>query len=220
MKCKSCGAGNTLGANFCAFCGGQLPLTETNEKPAIFARIKSSAQWENRESPARVAALPKHSALQKMFLGGFFIVFIGMSAMGFIMLCLFSGVFAWLGGASSNGLGAGLGFIPMLFSVVPLGFVALGIYLFIKTQKKMSMLETAPVETLAVIVTGKRNHVSGGGQNSSASTTYFVTCEREDGSRQEYQVWDGNLFGRMSDEDAGVLFTKQEYGLDFDRVVT
>jgi hypothetical protein len=69
-----------------------------------------------------------------------------------------------------------------------------------------------------VIVTGKRNHVSGGGQNSSARTTYFVTCEREDGTRQEYQVWDGNMFGRMSDDDAGVLFTKQEYGLDFDRV--
>jgi len=45
-----------------------------------------------------------------------------------------------------------------------------------------------------------------------------VTCETEDGSRDEYQVWDGKMYGKVSAGDAGSLFLRSNYGLDFDRV--
>ena len=52
----------------------------------------------------------------------------------------------------------------------------------------------------------------------SAKINYFVTCETEDGSREEFQLSDGAMYGKMSSGDAGILFLRANYGLDFDRV--
>jgi hypothetical protein len=97
-------------------------------------------------------------------------------------------------------------------------FVVLGIFLWRKTRKKMDSIESDPVQAIPVIVVDKRTQVSGGSGDSSASTYYFVTCESEDGDRQEYQLWDGSLYGRIAADDGGILFVLAGYGLDFDRV--
>ncbi|RCS46494.1 DUF2500 family protein [Bremerella cremea] len=112
----------------------------------------------------------------------------------------------------------GFALIPFCMGVVPLGMLGLGVYLAITQFKKMQSLETGELATLPAIVAGKRTMLSGGSGDSSASTYYYVTFEFEDGQRQEYPVWDGSLYGRVSEEDAGVLFLREQHALDFDRV--
>jgi hypothetical protein len=148
----------------------------------------------------------------------FFVLFIGFSAVMCVVALGMAGVFGFMGLRSGHGFGAAMSIIPLFFAIVPIGFVGLGVFLLMKSRKQMKSLDKDPVQTNAVIVVDKRTQVSGGTGDRSASTSYFVTCESEDGSRQEYQVWDGNLYGRMTAGDAGVLFVRAGYGLDFDRV--
>jgi len=129
-----------------------------------------------------------------------------------------AGVFGIAGFRAGGGLGSAVSLAPLLMAVFPLGFVVLGVFLMRHFKTKVHALENDPVESLAVVVVDKRTEVSGGGSNSSASTSYFITCEAEDGERREYQVWDGKLYGRLTAEDAGVLYIRAGYGLDFDRV--
>jgi hypothetical protein len=187
-------------------------LTERTEKTALLARVRSSPEYAARLSPARIARLPKYGGVQKAFLIVFFVMFIGGAGLMFVIALGMAGLFGFVGGHG------GFSLIPLVMSLFPLGFVALGIFLFLMTRKKMDSIENDPVQALPVIVVDKRAHVSGGSGDSSASTHYFVTCEAEDGTRNEYQVWDGNLYGRMASGDAGILFLRAGYGLDFDRV--
>jgi hypothetical protein len=218
MKCRSCGADNTPDATTCSYCGSRFPLTAEPEKQALFARIRSSAEYAGRDSPGRHARLPKVGAMQKAFLIVFFVMFIGGSGVMCVIAVGMAGIFGAFGARAGGGFGAPLALAPLLFAVVPLGFVVLGIFLCQKMWKKMASVERDPVQAIPVVVVDKRTQVTGGGGNSSASTHYFVTCENEDGSRQEYQVWDGRLYGRMATDDAGILFVRAGYGLDFDRV--
>ncbi len=219
MKCSSCGADNAPDAVTCNYCGSHLPLTSSGERSAIFARIKSSAAYAACNSPQRHARLPKVGGLQKAFLFVFFAIFIGGAGMMTIFMLGMAGVFGVFGAHGGGGMGAAFSLIPILMAIVPLGFVAVGIFMFVMMRKKMNAVENDPVQPLPVIVVDKRTHVSGGSGNHSASTHYFVTCELENGSREEYQVWDGSLYGRMSADDGGILFLRAGYGLDFDRVV-
>ncbi len=69
------------------------------------------------------------------------------------------------------------------------------------------------------VIVAKRMAVSGGSGDSSASTSYYLTAEFEDGTREEYQPMTPALYGRVAEDDAGVLFTRSSLALDFDRVV-
>jgi hypothetical protein len=210
MKCPSCGADNAPAAANCNYCGSHLPLTGSLANSAVFARIKSSTAFAARNSPERHARLPNVGSLQKVFLFVFFAIFVGGAAVMSIFMCGMGGLFAGGGGA--------MALMPVIMAVVPLGMAAFGVFMFLAIRKRMSSIENDPVQPTAVIVVDKRTHVSGGSGDSSASTHYFVTCELEDGSRQEYQVWDGSLYGRMAANDGGILFLRGGYGLDFDRV--
>ncbi|MBC8357181.1 MAG: DUF2500 domain-containing protein [Planctomycetes bacterium] len=130
-----------------------------------------------------------------------------------------AGVIGVFGGRAGGGPGTAISIVPLIFAFFPMGFIALGVIMFRAARKKMNKFENDPVHAVPVIVVDKRTHVWGGRGNSSANTHYFVTCEIEDGSREEYQVWDGAMFGKMSSGDAGILFSRSNYGLDFDRVV-
>jgi len=218
MKCKSCGADNPAEAVACAYCSTHLPMSASTEKAAIFARIKSSDEYGQRDSPERQSRLPNYGAMQKTFLLVFFAMFIGGGGLMFVILLGMAGIFGFFGFEFGGGLGPAFSLAPLCMAVVPLGFVALGVFLFLKTRKKMNSIENDPVQAIAVIVVDKRTHVSGGSGDSSASTSYFLTCEDEDGERKEYQMWDGQMYGRISADDGGVLFVRAGYGLDFDRV--
>ena len=219
MKCKSCGADNPVDIAACAYCGTHLPMSLPFKKAAIFALMKASDQYRQRDSSERQSRLPKYGAIQKTFLFVFFAMFIGVGGMMLIVLLGMAGLFGLFGVEfGGGGLGRAFSLGPLCMAVVPLGFVILGIFLVVKTRKKMHSIENDPVQAIAVIVVDKRTHVSGGSGDSSASTSYFLTCETEEGQRKEYQIWDGQMYGRISADDAGILFVRAGYGLDFDRV--
>jgi hypothetical protein len=217
LKCPSCGADNPPETTSCSYCGTHLAVRPSAERSAIFARIRSSAEYADRNLPERVARVPRYTAVQKAIPIVFFAVFIGGSAMMLIVALGMAGVLGFFG-VRVGGFGAGFSLVPLVMAIVPAGFVVLGIFLLRAVQKKMHTIDSAPLETIPVIVVDKRTHVSGGSGDSSATTNYFVTCETEDGQRQEYQVWDGTMYGRMAHEDAGILFVRAGYGLDFDCV--
>jgi len=202
----------------CGHCGSHLPLAASPSQAAIFARIKASDTYAQRNSPERIAQLPKVGELQKVILHVFFVVFICGSGFMAVMMLGMAGVFGLFGIRSAGGLGAAFSLAPLCMAGVPVGFVILGVFILRHQRKKMHSLENDPVDATPVVIVDKRTEVTGGG-NSSARTSYFVTCETEEGGRQEYQVWDGNLYGRLAADDAGILFMRAGYGLDFDRVI-
>lgn len=219
MKCPSCGADIAPGDARCSHCGSHPPAAARTTRASVFARVKASEAYQQRNSPERLARLPNVAGIQKAFMIVFFAFFIGSSGFMAVMALAMAGAGGWFGSQAGGVLGVAFMLAPLFMTIVPIGFVVLGVMMFRKTKQKMDSLEHDPVNALPVVVVDKRTEVSGGG-NSSASTSYFITCEGEDGDRQEYQVWDGKLYGRLTADDAGILYLRAGYGLDFDRVAT
>ena len=218
MKCPNCGADNAPEHGTCNYCGTHISISPRAGRSAVFARVKSSTEYANRNSPQRHARLPSYNSFHKAIPVIFFAVFIGGSGMMVVIALGMAGVFGLFGFRAGGGFGVAFSLAPLFMAIVPAGFVALGIFMFRSMRKKMAAIEDAPVEPIPVIVVDKRTQVSGGSGDRSASTHYFVTCEAEDGERKEFQVWDGQMYGRMSGDDAGILFVRAGYGLDFDRL--
>jgi hypothetical protein len=61
-----------------------------------------------------------------------------------------------------------------------------------------------PLEQVPAEVVAKRTKVSGGMNNTSASTTYYTTFEDENGIRTEFRV-PGPEFGMLAEGDRGIL---------------
>ena len=199
MKCSSCGAEIPQDTRVCEFCGSAVDLpVQAVLAPGhadVFARVLKSPEYRQRNSAERLAALPKLGALALAIPVVFLGIFIAASA---FMSVMFVAMFP---------LGA----------VVPVGFVALGVLMLIKTVGKAKEVAQADVLARAAIVAAKRTAVSGGSGDSSASTSYFATFEFEDGRRSEYTV-QSDLYSQLSERDAGVLFTRSDWAQAFDRV--
>ena len=196
MKCPDCGASLPPEARRCEYCGSTAPERDhpPSSRAGHFHRILQSSAYANRNAAERLAALPELGQLQMAIPIVFFGIFIAISiVIALVMLFVF----------------------PCAV-IVPLGFVAVGVMAMIRTTNKVKERASAPVLARAAIVTGKRTSVSGGSGNSSASTNYFATFELEDGSRHEY-IADNALYGRLAESDAGVLFTRADLVVAFDR---
>lgn len=216
VRCPGCGADNAADANRCQYCGSHFPSAKSTDRRAVFERIKRSPQYSQSHSAQRHARLPRPHAIQQVFLFGFFAIFVSGALFMFVMAVGMSGALGFVGFRVGGGGGA-FALIPLVMSVVPLGMAAVGVWMFLAARKKMVDFEQAPIEATPAIIIDKRTEVTGGGDRSS-QTRYYVTCEGEDGARREYLVWDGALYGRMTVQDAGVLYRRAEFALDFDRV--
>ena len=64
-----------------------------------------------------------------------------------------------------------------------------------------------PVARVLAIVVGDRTKVSGGGEHSSVSTTYYATLEFETGRRAELRCDDATA-GEIARNDIGVAYLK------------
>lgn len=210
MKCPSCGASTPVDAVVCPYCETRLTSPEATSRAAIFERVRSSPAYLGRERPERLESLPKLGPLSKVIIPLFFGMFVLVS--GF-MVVMMVGAAGFLG----FGFPGGFSIIPLIMAIVPIGFVVIGIAGGVYVWNQAQRADNAPLQTKPAIVTGKRTQVSGG-RNSSASTHYFVTFEDESAQRQEHRVWDGNMYGRLSEGDAGVLFLRDDLAVDFDRV--
>lgn len=213
MKCPSCGASLPEDSLTCEYCGSRTNASPSQQHDRdIFRRIQLSPLYVDRLSAQRIEKLPKPGIGQMIFLGVFFTMFCGISLFIAVMAIGIGGV------ASMSEQAFPFSLIPFCMGIVPIGMFAFGVFMAIRMFQNFSSLRDGEVGAVPVIVTGKRMQVSGGGKNRSASTSYFVTCEFEDGQRQEFPIFDGSLYGRVSEEDAGVLFTRDKYAVDFDRV--
>lgn len=199
MKCPSCGAEIPQGTHVCEFCGSAvdlpLPAVASPASADVFTRVERSSQYQQRNSAARLAELPKIGALEVAIPVVFFGIFIAASA---FMTVMFAAMMPFA-------------------AIVPGGFVAIGVLLMIKVLGKARQVSSAEVLSRPAIVAAKRTSVSGGTRDSSASTSYYVTFEFADGRRSEYTV-KSDLYSQLSERDAGILFTRSDWAQAFDRV--
>lgn len=92
-------------------------------------------------------------------------------------------------------------FIGLVFVLVIGGIVVGGVRSFLEWQENNAQ----PVVTATVRVATKRQHVSGGGHDSGASTSYYATFETvDDGLRQEFQLGATEYSG-LAEGDVGSL---------------
>ncbi len=225
MRCDSCGAQLPQGQTICDYCGSMwdrpvpASLGSQVDDGYVFDQIRQSTAWTDRNSPNRQASLPKMPALASVAPVLFFVVFIGISGFIAIMALGMAGIFGAVGFSQGGALGGGVALVPAFMALMPIGFVALGIFMMNKHRKTMNDFQDAPTMSHAALIAGKRTQVSGGGQNSSASTRYYITAQFDDGRRQEFAVMTPDLYGRVTEGDGGILFIRSKYALDFDRVV-
>ncbi len=182
----------------------------------VFARIRQSPAWAERHSPLRQARLPQMSPLATVAPILFLVIFI--MAAGFIGMMMLGMAGTAAGFSRMGPMGGGFALMPAFMALVPGGFIVLGVFMLAKHVKSTGAFRSAPIQSHAAIIAGKRTQVSGGGQNSSASTTYYITAEYENGRRDEFATMTHDLYARVSEGDAGVLFVRNRYALDFDRL--
>ncbi|AMX00199.1 DUF2500 domain-containing protein [Rummeliibacillus stabekisii] len=98
-----------------------------------------------------------------------------------------------------------------LFTIVPIivgiGFVIVIGILITRAAKGLNTWTTnnnSPILTVPVAIVAKRTEVSGGGQDSMATTSYYATFELEDGERVELRV-SGKVYGSFVEGDNGTL---------------
>lgn len=101
---------------------------------------------------------------------------------------------------------------PFPFSLLPI--LVVGVFVIVIGMMVVSILQGfatwfsnngQPVQTRRVRIATKRQHVSGGAGDSSASTSYYATFEDlETGDRQEFPV-ESDLYSGMADGDFGRL---------------
>lgn len=160
-----------------------------------FEQIKRSDAWQRSRAPERLAKLPGYGFVQSILVPIFLVAFIGIGV-------AISTVSMSMGGA--------LGMVPLLFPAV-------GAVMLLVVLVKQARFRLARVEALPAVVVGKRTKVWGGGQDMSASTSYYLTVEHEDGSRVELDARSA-LYAMVAERDAGVLFRRAGVALDFDQI--
>ena len=100
-------------------------------------------------------------------------------------------------------------------AIFPLGLLVFGVVAALTSASKHINASSGPVQSMPAIVAAKRTAVSGG---KNSSTSYYLTFEFEDGKRDEFPVYDGRIYGKVTEEDAGILYLRNRYAVDFERV--
>ncbi|BAZ15983.1 hypothetical protein NIES4071_78560 [Calothrix sp. NIES-4071] len=73
-----------------------------------------------------------------------------------------------------------------------------------------------PIINREAKVVSKRQHVSGGGGDSSTSTSYYITFEFADGSREEFAL-SAREYGLIAEGDKGTLHSQGTWYKNFKR---
>lgn len=199
--CAHCGAAvKNLAARFCEFCGNALPRIVSSpptgrfgDLPARFAALDAHESLpELRRLQPSTVAYQAHNVARVLF------------ALLFLAACI--AVFVFFVQRMRGPL--------VLF---PLAFLGIGVLGLGRMLKRAATLARAPLLHVPALVVDERIHVSGGGENSSAHTTYYVSLESADGRRAEYESR-GELNGQIAPGDMGLAYLKGENLLDFRRV--
>ena len=200
-NCPNCGAHiPRIRAKFCEFCGTELPRDEP-EKEIPLVVDQTRARFELLQDHEDLEELLAHrpstgSHTAQMGCGIAFPIFFIAVSLGITM------VFGKVGG-------------PIAF--VPFMFVVVGVVLLFSNIKKAADFSSAELEAVPALVVDERIQVSGGGENRSASTTYYAMLEFEDGRRKEFTIQSGTA-SKVAPNDMGVAYVKGDHLLEFRRV--
>ncbi|PQO28720.1 DUF2500 family protein [Blastopirellula marina] len=207
MKCPSCGASFPKNDSVCEYCGTLRPAEPVSHPPSkadIFRRIRESPQFAEKNQALHLQKNAQADPVPSVVIG---------------LLLLFGCITAFVMAVILlNGL-SDLGPLSVGMFVV--------VFVFALTQFfKAFEVCAGPVKCFPVIVIGKRSKAGGAYR---ASMSYFITLEFEDGQREEFPIYAESLYGRISVEDAGILFLRghdeveaaflrSRYVADFERV--
>lgn len=196
-ECANCGASEFGEHGECPYCGSRGVVHPV-------ARVAARARTgRGDETAARFAALRAHPRFRAAMTARPRVPSLGASA---VLPILFGLLFA--GTAAGIGLSAHAVtrtvrhdrmpvFEPFetassafdgVFSLFTGAFVLIGLAIAGYGVYRLVRWSGAETRAVAALVADRRTEVSGGGRNSSATTTYHVTLETPGGSRREYTV--------------------------------
>ncbi len=198
MECAKCGA--TIrrdDGRFCSHCGASLP-----DRPRI-----SPEEWVTH--PARFEELERHPQLASAMA-----VDVPRPSTARVIPFVFFAVF-WcaIGGAVTLGFASAGGFLAL----APLAMVIAGLVMVVRLIGTQLAFARAPLERKLAVAIDERTRVSGGGEHSSASTTYYVTLQTRDGARREVKATDG-VAGFVTRGDIGVACLRANVLVAFHRI--
>ncbi|MEW4369108.1 DUF2500 domain-containing protein [Paenibacillus kandeliae] len=127
----------------------------------------------------------------------------------------------WMGDDITSGIADFFHDVPLYFAIPFVVIFLMIISLFaigiIKTISQWLHNRAQDVLTEPVMVSGKRQHVRGG-SNSSTSTYYYITFEKQDRSRFELEVPE-EQYGIIAEGDNGQLTYQGSWFKTFERIV-
>ena len=105
----------------------------------------------------------------------------------------------------------------IIFAIVFVLVLGIIIFAIVKTITRSAQNRNAPILSVDAKITSKRTETSGGMNDTSVSTCYYVTFEVASGDRMEFQV-NGEQSGMLAEGDEGkVTFQGTRY-LSFQRM--
>lgn len=107
--------------------------------------------------------------------------------------------------------------MEFLFPLFFLGFFVAFFIILFKNLKQWNKNNHSPRLTVEATVVGRRGHRSGGGQNHSAHTTYYITFQVESGDRMELNI-PANEYGYIVEGDRGKLTFQGTRFISFERI--
>lgn len=205
--CGNCGARpSKTNARFCEYCGTELPPLPTSEPAA--GRGEEAIAIDVLER--RFAALESHPSIRDLMdytprtVNSAVSLYGGAVASSCFLLVSLGLLFAFL-------------FVFPPLAIVPLFFIVLGAVGLAKNLQRATEYTAAPLERHPAVILDERTEFSSGGEEASASTSYFLILQFPDGRRSEHAV-DGHLAGALTQGDLGIAYLKSEALVDFQRV--
>jgi hypothetical protein len=190
------------------FCGTVLPR-ETPSAPPSAAQSRSVAELlAEVERHPDLGAWRAHVPSSGAALGRHVPQIVG----GVVFAAFAFGMLVFLGSLGPLSLGA-----PPFVQIVLLVFIALGVGMALAAITRLGSFSSAPLQHVPALIADKRTHITGGGGDSSAKTTYFATLERADGTRSECEVL-GERYGEIAPGDYGLAYVRSGVLLDSRRV--
>lgn len=107
--------------------------------------------------------------------------------------------------------------MPLLFKIFALLFIAFFVFIIIKMLRIWLSNNASPLISASCTAVTKRSEVWGGSGDTSASTSYYVTFQFDDGSRLEFQVMNRD-FGLIVEGDRGEILYQGTRFKEFKRL--
>ena len=107
--------------------------------------------------------------------------------------------------------------MPLLFKIFALLFIVFFAFIIIKMLRIWMSNNASPLISASCTAVTKRSEVWGGSGDTSASTSYYVTFQFDDGSRLEFQVINRD-YGLIVEGDRGEILYQGTRFKEFKRL--